>query len=179
MASISFGFIFAVPLDIASSKIYTLLCFHITAVYDLTIAYKHQCPFFLDNVFGVDPSEVHIHIRRIPVKEIPASNAEAAAWLIDTFKLKDQLLSDFKSQGHFPNQITEEQLSTWKSLLNFTVIISMTTICTYLTFSSKLYMIYVSLACLYLPYITYYKIRPKPVLSPAKLLSYPKGTRDE
>ncbi|XVE94767.1 hypothetical protein REPUB_Repub02eG0037400 [Reevesia pubescens] len=149
------------------------------AVYDLSVAYKHQCPFFLDNVFGVDPSEVHIHIRRIPVKEIPESNEEAAAWLIDTFKLKDQLLSDFKSQGHFPNQRTEEQLSTSKSLLNFTVIISLTTICTYLTFSSMLYMVYVILACLCLAYTTHYNIRPMPVLSSVKLHSPSKGTRDE
>ncbi|XVF63924.1 hypothetical protein PTKIN_Ptkin09bG0125400 [Pterospermum kingtungense] len=148
------------------------------AVYDLSIAYKNQCPFFLDNVFGVDPSEVHIHIRRIPVKDIPASNTEAAAWLIDTFKLKDQLLSDFKSQGHFPNPRTEEQLSTLKSLLNFTVIISLTSLFAYLTFSSKLYMIYVSLACLYLGYITHYKIHPMPVLSSTKpVLS--QGRRDE
>ncbi|XVF73686.1 hypothetical protein PTKIN_Ptkin13bG0002600 [Pterospermum kingtungense] len=149
------------------------------AVYDLTIAYKNQCPFFLDNVFGVDPSEVHIHVRRIPVKEIPASNAEAAAWLIDTFKLKDQLLSDFKTHGHFPNQSSEEPLSTWKSLLSYTVIISMTTIFTYLTFTSKLCMTYVSLACIFLAYITHYKIRPMPVVSAGKLLSYPKETRDE
>ena len=171
-----FGFIFSLSLDIAS-KIYTILCSDLTAVYDLTIAYKHQCPFFLDNVFGVDPSEVHIHIRRIPVKDIPASNTEADTWLIDTFKLKDQLLSDFKSQGHFPHQRTEEQLSTLKFLLNFTVIISLTTVFTYLTFSSKLYKIYVSLACLYLAYITHYKIRPMPVLSSAKLLSYCKGNK--
>ena len=133
----------------------------------------------MDNVFGVDPSEVHVHIRRIPVKDIPDSETEAAAWLTDTFKLKDQLLSDFKSQGHFPNQRTEEQLSTLKSLLNFMLIISLTTVFTYLTFSSKLCMIYVSLACLYLAYITQYKIHPMPVLSSAKLLSYCKGTRDE
>ncbi|KAF8406388.1 hypothetical protein HHK36_008475 [Tetracentron sinense] len=74
------------------------------AVYDITIAYKHRCPFFMDNVFGVDPSEVHIHIRRIPLNEIPTSEDEAAAWLIDTFRLKDQLLSDFSAQGHFPQQ---------------------------------------------------------------------------
>lgn len=127
----------------------------------------------------MDPSEVHIHVRRIPVKEIPTSNAEAAAWLIDTFKLKDQLLSDFKSQGHFPNQGTQQELSSLKSLLNLTVIISLTAIFTYLTFSSNLYMIYVSLACLYLAYITHYKIRPMPVLSSVKPLSYPKGKRDE
>ncbi|KAL0376131.1 UNVERIFIED_CONTAM: putative 1-acyl-sn-glycerol-3-phosphate acyltransferase 5 [Sesamum calycinum] len=29
------------------------------AVYDITIGYQHRCPSFLDNAFGVDPSEVH------------------------------------------------------------------------------------------------------------------------
>ncbi|KAK4859403.1 hypothetical protein QYF36_004844 [Acer negundo] len=89
------------------------------AVYDVTIAYKNQCPSFLDNVFGVDPSEVHIHIRRTPVKDIPVSDPEAAAWLIDAFQLKDQLLSNFKTEGGFPNQGTEEELSTLKCLARF------------------------------------------------------------
>ncbi|XP_075647342.1 putative 1-acyl-sn-glycerol-3-phosphate acyltransferase 4 isoform X4 [Castanea sativa] len=87
------------------------------AVYDVTIAYKHQCPTFLDNAFGVDPSEVHIHIRRFPVEKIPVSDSEAADWLMDAFQLKDQLLSDFKAQGHFPNQGTEEELSSLKCLI--------------------------------------------------------------
>ncbi|GLT58073.1 hypothetical protein SLA2020_309970 [Shorea laevis] len=133
------------------------------AVYDVSIAYKHQCPFFLDNVFGVDPSEVHIHVRRIPVEEIPASEDEATAWLIDTFKHKDQLLSDFKSQGHFPNQGTEAELSTLKCFLNFTVVIFLTAIFTYLTYSFNLFRIYVGLACLYLAFATYFNIRPMPV----------------
>jgi lysocardiolipin and lysophospholipid acyltransferase len=47
----------------------------------------------MDNVFGVDPSEVHIHVRRISVDEIPASDSEAADWLMNAFQLKDQLLS--------------------------------------------------------------------------------------
>ncbi|KAK9000656.1 hypothetical protein V6N11_081145 [Hibiscus sabdariffa] len=53
------------------------------AVYDVTIGYKHRCPSFLDNVFGVDPSEVHIHIRRITLDDIPMSEREGAAWLMD------------------------------------------------------------------------------------------------
>ncbi|KAH9692814.1 putative 1-acyl-sn-glycerol-3-phosphate acyltransferase 4 [Citrus sinensis] len=92
------------------------------AVYDMTIAYKNPCPSFMDNVFGVDPSEVHIHVRRIPVKEIPASETDAAAWLMDAFQLKDQLLDKFNAQGHFPNQCQENELSTLKCLVNFIVI---------------------------------------------------------
>ncbi|KAB5526790.1 hypothetical protein DKX38_020637 [Salix brachista] len=92
------------------------------AVYDVSIAYKHQLPTFLDNVFGTDPSEVHIHVQRIPAKDIPASDAEAATWLIDRFQLKDQLLLDFKAQGHFPNEGNGQELSTLKCLVNFTVL---------------------------------------------------------
>ncbi|PNX55028.1 putative 1-acyl-sn-glycerol-3-phosphate acyltransferase 4, partial [Trifolium pratense] len=86
-------------------------------VYDVTIAYKNQCPSFLDNVFGLDPSEVHLHIRRIPIEEIPISETKAASWLMDAFQIKDQLLSDFKVQGHFPNQLNEEKISTFNSIL--------------------------------------------------------------
>ncbi|XP_021896409.1 probable 1-acyl-sn-glycerol-3-phosphate acyltransferase 4 [Carica papaya] len=32
----------------------------IDAVYDVSIAYKHNLPSFLDNVFGVDPSEIRV-----------------------------------------------------------------------------------------------------------------------
>ncbi|KAK8975664.1 hypothetical protein V6N11_021515 [Hibiscus sabdariffa] len=149
------------------------------AVYDLTIAYKHQCPFFLDNVFGVDPSEVHIHVKRVPVDEIPASNAEAAAWLIERFKAKDQLLTDFKSQGHFHEQVDEEELCTQKSLLNLGVIIGLTTIFTYLTLCTRVWKVYVGLACLYLAYITHYKIHPNPLLSSAKRQLCGKGKKDE
>ncbi|PPD85140.1 hypothetical protein GOBAR_DD17910 [Gossypium barbadense] len=45
-------------------------------IYDVTIGYKHRCPSFLDNVFGVDPSEVHIHIRRVTLDDIPLSESE-------------------------------------------------------------------------------------------------------
>uniref|UniRef100_A0A5B6YRU7 1-acylglycerol-3-phosphate O-acyltransferase n=1 Tax=Davidia involucrata TaxID=16924 RepID=A0A5B6YRU7_DAVIN len=135
------------------------------AVYDITIAYKHRCPFFLDNVFGVDPSEVHIHVRRIPIEEIPASETESATWLMDIFQFKDQLLSDFNARGHFPHQGTEGELSTLKCLVNFTVVVALTGIFTFLTFCSSIWFkIYIGLACAYLASATYFNIRPLPVL---------------
>ncbi|KAL0432451.1 UNVERIFIED_CONTAM: putative 1-acyl-sn-glycerol-3-phosphate acyltransferase 4 [Sesamum latifolium] len=96
------------------------------AVYDVTIAYKNQCPSFLDNVFGVDPSEVHMHVRRIPLEEIPLSKDDAAAWLMNAFVLKDQLLTDFIVNGHFPQESTENQLSTVKCVANCIVVIVFT-----------------------------------------------------
>lgn len=132
----------------------------------MTIAYKHSCPSFLDNVFGVDPSEVHLHIRRIPAKEIPESESEMASWLIDAFQLKDQLLEKFKSEGCFPNQGTEEQLSTLKCSLNFLVVVSFTALFIYLTFFSSIWCtVYVGLACVFLACATYFNFRTKPILS--------------
>lgn len=134
------------------------------AVYDVTIAYKNQCPSFLDNVFGVDPSEVHLHIRRIPVEEIPASEAKADSWLMNTFEIKDQLLSDFKDEGHFPNQVNEKELSTFKGLLTFTMVVGFTAMFTYFTFFSLIWFkLYVGLSCAYLSIATNYKFQMMPL----------------
>jgi lysocardiolipin and lysophospholipid acyltransferase len=134
------------------------------AVYDVTIAYKNQCPSFLDNVFGLDPSEVHLHIRRIPIEEIPISETKAASWLMDAFQIKDQLLSGFKVQGHFPNQLNEKEISTFKCLLTFIVIISFTALFTYFTLFSHIgFKLYVGLSCAYLSIATRFKIQLMPL----------------
>jgi lysocardiolipin and lysophospholipid acyltransferase len=140
------------------------------AVYDLTIAYKHQCPNFIDNVFGVDPSEVHIHVRRIPLEKIPVPETAATTWLMDAFKIKDQLISDFNSKGHFPNQGSEKELSTAKCALNFAVVISLTATFAYLTFSFVFFKIYAVLACMYLAFASYFKFLPRPIIGVVKAM---------
>ncbi|GLU09002.1 hypothetical protein SLE2022_258820 [Rubroshorea leprosula] len=135
------------------------------AVYDVTIGYKHRCPSFLDNVFGVDPSEVHIHIRRVTLDDIPTPEKEVTTWLMDTFRLKDELLSKFYSEGNFPKQGTEAHLSTVKCLLNSIAVLILTSTCTFFTcFSSVWFKIYVSLACAFLTSASYFNIRPIPFL---------------
>ncbi|KVI06582.1 probable 1-acyl-sn-glycerol-3-phosphate acyltransferase 4 [Cynara cardunculus var. scolymus] len=135
------------------------------AVYDVTIAYKNRCPTFTDNVFGVEPSEVHVHVRRIPLKDIPASESECNTWLLDAFQLKDQLLSDFIAQGHFPNQGTEGDLSTLGCLVNCTAVIAITSIFTYLSFFSSLWFkVYIVLSCAYLACATAFNFRPSPLV---------------
>ncbi|XP_072989104.1 probable 1-acyl-sn-glycerol-3-phosphate acyltransferase 4 [Typha latifolia] len=139
------------------------------AVYDVTIAYKHRCPVFIDNVFGVDPSEVHIHIQRILVHEIPTSEDEAAGWLIERFRLKDQLLSDFNTMGSFPNQGTEGDLSTVMCTVNCLVVVSITIISIYLTlFSSVWFKIYVVFSSVYLSFITYFGVQPPQIFGSTK-----------
>lgn len=138
------------------------------AVYDVTIAYKHRLPSFLDNVYGIDPSEVHIHTEIIQVSDIPTSEDEVADWLIKRFRLKDKLLSDFSTLGHFPNEGTERDLSTPKCLANFLAVISTTSILIYLTlFSSVWFKIYVAFNCVFLTFATYYSIHlPQLICSP-------------
>ncbi|KAL2318669.1 hypothetical protein Fmac_032545 [Flemingia macrophylla] len=134
------------------------------AVYDVTIAYKNQCPSFLDNVFGVDPSEVHMHVRRIPVEEIPVTETKAGSWLMDRFQIKDQLLSDFKIQGHFPDQLNENEISTFKCLLTVTAVVSVTAMFIYLTFFSLFWFkLYVGLSCAYLALATRFNFQLMPL----------------
>ncbi|KAK9691130.1 hypothetical protein RND81_09G177700 [Saponaria officinalis] len=136
------------------------------AVLDVTIGYKPCCPSFLDNVFGLNPSEVHIHIRHLSVGDIPSSEDEVGSWLMNTFRLKDELLSEFYSTGHFPNEGTEEELCTMKCLVNLVGVLAITSICTFLTFFSSLWIIklYVLLVCVYLAFATKYNYRP-PIFS--------------
>ncbi|WCJ35299.1 lysophosphatidyl acyltransferase 4 [Euphorbia peplus] len=139
------------------------------AVYDLTIAYKHQLPTFMDNVFGIDPEEVHIHIRRIPVEDIPESDTEATTWLMNAFELKDELLSDFRTEGHFPKERSEAGLSTLECVANFAYVMILTAVFAYLTFYSSIWFkIYVVVASGFLTLATHLKIRPLPVLGSCK-----------
>ncbi|XP_009782233.2 probable 1-acyl-sn-glycerol-3-phosphate acyltransferase 5 [Nicotiana sylvestris] len=134
------------------------------AVYDVTIAYKNQCPIFLDNAFGVDPSEVHIHVRRIPLEKIPESEKEASEWLIETFQFKDKLLSDFIANGHFPNEGTEQELSTPKCLLNLIIVITLTGIFIFFTYSFIWGKFYVGFSCIYLASAACFNFRPYPII---------------
>lgn len=136
------------------------------AVYDITIGYKNRCPTFLDNAFGVAPSEVHIHVQRIVVNDIPASEEMVGSWLIDTFSKKDKLLEDFNLRGCFPHQGIEGDLPTVSCLVNAFWVIILTSVCIFLTFfSSFWFKVYVSLVCAYLGSATYFNIRPSPIFT--------------
>ncbi|KAL0926159.1 hypothetical protein M5K25_004552 [Dendrobium thyrsiflorum] len=141
------------------------------AVYDISIAYKHRCPTFLDNAFGVDPLEVHIHIRRFSPHEIPASEKDVAVWLIERFRIKDQLLTDFTNLGYFPDEGSEGDLSTFSCLVKVAAMIFLTCVFIYLTFFSAFWFkIYVLISAVYLTYITHFDIQPTPILGSLKAL---------
>ena len=132
---------------------------NLDAVYDIAIAYKHRLPTFMDNVYGVDPSEVHVHTKIIQVSDIPTAEDEVSSWLTERFRLKDELLSDFLAQGHFPNEGTEEDLSTLKCVANFLAVIGMTAFFIYLTlFSSVWFRVFAACSASFLTFATVYSI---------------------
>ncbi|KAL1563976.1 putative 1-acyl-sn-glycerol-3-phosphate acyltransferase 5 [Salvia divinorum] len=134
------------------------------AVYDVTIGYRHNCPTFMDNAYGIDPSEVHIHVERISLRDIPSSEDEVSSWLMRRFSLKDQMLSDFYALGCFPREGTEVGLSTIKCILNFIFVMILTVTCMYLLFFSSIWFkVYVYLVCAYMASATYFDIRPSPI----------------
>ena len=139
------------------------------SVYDVTIGYKYRCPSFLDNVFGVDPSEVHIHICRFPIDCIPTSEDEISTWLMDRFRFKDRLLYNFQFQGQFPDQAKERDLPAVKGILNCVTVIILTGLCMYFTFSSVWFKLYVSVVVAYLVPATYFNIQPQPILGVFKM----------
>ncbi|XP_064946104.1 probable 1-acyl-sn-glycerol-3-phosphate acyltransferase 4 [Musa acuminata AAA Group] len=145
------------------------------AVYDVTIGYKHRCPTLIDNIFGVDPSEVHIHAQRILLCEIPTSENEAAKWLIARFRVKDELLADFTTLGYFPNPGTEGDLSTLACLAKCSLVMVLTGTFMYLTlFSSIWFKIYVAFSCASLSFATYFNVLPSPLHDCTKALFYGK-----
>jgi len=135
------------------------------AVYDVTIGYKYRCPLFMDNVFGVDPAEVHLHIRRVPIDEIPPGEDGGAAWLNEAFRCKDELLSTFSKEGCFPDSGIEGELPTFKCFFNLAVMVIATGFFFAIIIISSMWLkIFLVLSCVYFASATYFNCRPTPIL---------------
>jgi len=97
---------------------------HVKYVYDFTLAYRHK-----EKGFGVLPSiatilssdisnyQFHIHIRRIPIENIPVNEDEIYQWAIKIFQDKDNLLEDLKQNWTKNIEIISEEKMEWKGLL--------------------------------------------------------------
>jgi len=94
---------------------------HVKFVYDFTIAYSHK-----EKGFGVMPSiptllstdlsdyRFHIHIRRIPIEEIPNTNEEIYQWAIKLFQEKDNFLEELKHNWTKNIDLISEEKMEWK-----------------------------------------------------------------
>ena len=73
---------------------------HVDAVYDVTIGYEGGFPTLAQWCKGYVP-KAHLHIRRFPAEELPRSDSELAAWLIQRYREKDDLLEGYYKSGAF------------------------------------------------------------------------------
>lgn len=147
---------------------------NLTEVYDVTVAYPDILPspeinFFLGHV----PREVHYHVRRYSVHELPLESDGnpdelLANWLQSRWLEKEQMLKDYYAkpigQRRFPNEIapksllfriteTDDQVLTVFGALNTSfwfVFLPFVTYLVYYYFTVKLYFISVQLLFLYL-----------------------------
>ena len=73
---------------------------HIQAVYDVTIA--HEGPVLkLWELLKGDSRNVHLHVRRFPVLDLPKDDSALTEWAITLFAEKDRLLQQFHETGAF------------------------------------------------------------------------------
>ncbi|XP_052257222.1 1-acyl-sn-glycerol-3-phosphate acyltransferase epsilon-like [Dreissena polymorpha] len=110
---------------------------HVSAVYDLTIAYSNTvdpqtgsrlpAPDITEFVSKSSP-EIHLQFERIPIKEVPSDENGLKMWLYSRFQEKERLLAHFYSSnasmgGRFPGESQDLNIpasSTLPSFLFFT-----------------------------------------------------------
>jgi len=71
---------------------------HVAAVYDVTIGYAGGLPSLWQWAEG-RMREVHVHVRRYALDELPQAPDELAAWLQQRFTEKDERLARFYAGG--------------------------------------------------------------------------------
>lgn len=104
----------------------------VDGVVDLTIGYPQLeddkrvqkgkiRPSVQDLLFGGGKKwNVHVHVRVIPVKEIPEETEAVQEWMMKVFEEKDKLLTHFKQHGHFPGEVYKyKSISMFQVLANF------------------------------------------------------------
>jgi lysocardiolipin and lysophospholipid acyltransferase len=89
------------PRSLGFTATLTGLAGHVSAVYSLTIGYKDRIPGLAEIIRG-DVKQVWLHVRRIPISEIPSEKVKSAKWLNQEFQIKDALLDFFRKHGSFP-----------------------------------------------------------------------------
>lgn len=92
--------------------------FRLDAIYDVTVAYPKGPLSFWGWMCGED--EVHIKVKRLPIRECPPSNQIELidAFLYDLWKKKDFELKEFKKEGQFMKRRFLNPLSLQLLLLN-------------------------------------------------------------
>ncbi|KAJ2674855.1 hypothetical protein IWW42_001357 [Coemansia sp. RSA 1085] len=86
-------------------------------LYDFTIAYEGlkagdipEDEYGLVSMYGkcVYPREIHIHIKKYPVADIPDDEEGFSKWMHNVFVEKDKRMAKYYELGHFPRDSTED-----------------------------------------------------------------------
>ncbi|KAJ2083868.1 hypothetical protein H4R24_000520 [Coemansia sp. RSA 988] len=86
-------------------------------LYDLTIGYEGlksgdipENEYGLVSMYGkcVYPRQIHIHVKRYPVSEIPDDEEGFGQWMHNIFIEKDKRMAKFYELGHFPHDFSED-----------------------------------------------------------------------
>ncbi|XP_076281950.1 lysocardiolipin acyltransferase 1 [Lasioglossum baleicum] len=79
---------------------------YLDAVYDLTIGYPDYVPQSeLDLIKGKLPQEVHFHIKRIPLTDMPTDDVTLRQWLERRWYKKEEVLEQFYEKKSFSTEI--------------------------------------------------------------------------
>ncbi|GMH18721.1 hypothetical protein Nepgr_020562 [Nepenthes gracilis] len=90
----------------------------VPAIYDATVAIPKSSPLpTMLRLFKGQPSEIHVHIKRYSMKDLPESDDEVAQWCRDIFVAKDALLDKHKANDTFGDQYIQDTGRPLKSLL--------------------------------------------------------------
>lgn len=76
------------------------------AVYDVTLGYPDRVPSLVDLVAGDKEWDIHVHVSRIPIADVPVENV--AQWCDERYVAKDALLSRFEQFRRFTLQEGEQ-----------------------------------------------------------------------
>ncbi|XP_041359293.1 1-acyl-sn-glycerol-3-phosphate acyltransferase epsilon-like [Gigantopelta aegis] len=99
----------------------------ISAVYDVTIAYSNTqneetdervaSPGMIEFLSGAS-RQIHVHLKRIDIRDVPEDEEELRHWLMDRFQQKEKLLSHFYSEGskQFPGYPIKSKLGLTPTL---------------------------------------------------------------
>lgn len=86
-------------------------------LYDLTIGYQgvkaNENPedvYTIPSIFSTCryPKQIHVHIRRFKISDLPKDDDAFAQWMFDRFVEKDQLMAHFYEHGKFPGECDAE-----------------------------------------------------------------------
>ncbi|CAM6023835.1 unnamed protein product [Sphagnum balticum] len=74
----------------------------VPVVYDMTVAISKEAPNpTILRILKCQSSVVHVHVRRVPMKQLPTTDTEIAAWCREAFHKKDMMLDQHVKANTF------------------------------------------------------------------------------